>query len=197
MSYKALRRYLLAITAILAIGASTLASAADLTGITPSAKTLTITINGTLGPVLSGSDPLGLNGQNGMLTLMASEKLSPKKHTSNSATYILPAGAVVVTVGNNQFQTSSPSTLVITLGSSADVLTLSAPGPDGLKVVGTADLKSGSWGNAILKHPGLFKPSPQDLAPAKNSNGPGSKVKYTIFGSSTVLGLKGTISCKD
>jgi hypothetical protein len=162
-----------------------------------SSKTLTITIKGTLGPVLSGGDPLGADGKNGKLTIQASESLSPKKHTTNSATYILPAGAMTITVGSQKFQTNSKSTMIVQLTSTADILTLKASGPDGLQVTGVAYLQSGSWTNAVLKHPTTFKPSPQKLTAAKTANGPGSKVSYTIFGSMTVLGLNGTASSKD
>jgi hypothetical protein len=198
MSFKKNRIYTLVLAAIVVMGAGAPAQAADATAVhSPSSKTLTIEVNGTLGPILSGSDPLGLNGQGGTLTMMAKESLKPKKHTSNSATYILPAGAVVVTVGTNKFQTTTPSTMQITLTSTADILTLTATGPDQLKVVGTSDLQAGSWTKSVLKHPGLFQPSPQNLTAAQKANGPGSKVKYTIFGSATVLGLSGTASCSD
>ncbi len=164
------------------------------------AKTLTISIVGTLGPILSGSDPLGVNGDGGTLTVLAKESLSPKKHTSNSATYILPPGAMTITVGSNQFQTKSNSTMIVQLTKSADILTLIASGSiDRIKlsVTGTAYLESGSWTKAVLKHPTTFSPSPQNLTPAKKSNGPGSKVAYTVFGEKTVLGLTGSASDSD
>jgi len=163
----------------------------------PAGKTLTMTIMGTLGPILSGSDPLGLNGQNGTMTLQASESLSPTKHTSNSATYTLPAGAITVKVGSYEFKTTTKSTIIVKLTKSADVLSLNASGPDGLKLTAIADLQPNSWTNSVLKHPTTFSPSPQDLSAAKTANGPGSKLKYTIEGSTTVLGLSGTISCSD
>ena len=163
----------------------------------PAAKILTITIKGTLGPVLSGGDPLGADGKAGKLNIKASESLNPTKHTSDSATYTLPAGAVTVTVGSQKFQTSSKSTMTVKLTSTADILTLKATGPDNLQVTGLAYLQSGSWTNAVLKHPATFTPSPQKLTAAKTANGPGSKVSYTIFGSTTVLGLNGNASSKD
>ena len=164
--------------------------------LSPAAKTLTITIKGTLGPILSGSDPLGANGKAGRLEIKASESLKPTKHTSNSATYTLPAGAVTVTVGSEKFQTSSKSTMVVKLTSKANILTLIADGPDNVQVTGTAYLKTGSWTTAVLKHPTTFTPSPQKLTAAKTANGPGSKVSYNFFGT-TVLGLNGTASCKE
>lgn len=166
----------------------------------PSGRTLTITIMGTLGPVLSGSDPLGANGQGGTLTVQASESLSPTKHTSNSATYTLPAGAMTITVGSNKFKTKSKSTMVVKLTNSADILTLIAKGSiDGVdfQITGTAYLQPHSWTNSVLKHPTTFSPSPQNLTAAKKFNGPGSKVSYKIFGSTTVLGLSGTASNSD
>jgi hypothetical protein len=47
-------------------------------GVAPSTHTLTITGKGMLGPILSGTDPLGLNGLGGKVTVMASELLSPR-----------------------------------------------------------------------------------------------------------------------
>ena len=161
-------------------------------GVAPSTHTLTITLKGTLAPILSGSDPLGLNGQSGKVTIMASESLSPTKHTATSATYTLPAGAITVTAGSNHFTTNSPSKMIISLQSTADRLTLVVAGPSGLLVTDTTSLKAGSWTNAVLKHPTVFKPSPQKLTAAKTAGGPGCKVKYTIFGSTTVLGFHGT-----
>jgi len=167
----------------------------------PDAKTLTITIMGTLGPVLSGSDPIGANGKHGTLAVKASESLSPTKHTSNSATYTLPAGAMTITVGSYKFTTKSPSTMMVKLTNSADILTLVAKGSiDGVdfQVTGTAYLQSNSWTNKVLKHPTTFSPSPQTLTAAKKANGPGSKVEYTAQGfGSTILGLSGSASNSD
>jgi hypothetical protein len=175
-----------------AIWAQSIDVAALNPGVAPSTHTLTITLKGTLGPILSGSDPLALNGQSGTVTVMASESLKPTKHTSNSATYTLPAGAITVMAGNNHFTTTSPSKMIVSLLSTADTLTLIVAGPKGLMVTDTTFLKAGSWTKAVLKHPTVFKPSPQKLTSAKSAGGPGCKVKYTIFGSTTVLGFHGT-----
>jgi len=161
-------------------------------GIAPATHTLTIILKGTLGPILSGSDPLGLNGKSGKITVMASESLSPIKHTATSATYKLPAGAITVQGGSNKFTTTSPSKMIINLLSTADTLTLVVAGPEGLMVTDTTYLKAGSWTTAVLKHPTVFKPSPQKLKSAKTADGPGCKVKYTIEGTATVLGFHGT-----
>jgi hypothetical protein len=107
---------------------------------------------------------------------------------------------MTVTVGSNQFQTKTNSTMIVQLTKSADILTLIASGSiDGinLKITGTAYLQAGSWKKTVLKHPTTFSPSPQNLTAATKSNGPGSKVKYTVFGSNTVLGLSGSASNSD
>jgi hypothetical protein len=173
-------------------GSAIWAQSVDIVAVKPATHTLTITIKGTLGPVLSGTDPLGLDGKNGTVTVLASESLSPTKHTATSATYTLPPGAIKVTAGSNKFTTKSPSKMIINLTSTADILTLIASGKDGLMVTDITYLKAGSWTTAVLKHPGVFTPSPQTLTSATSANGPGCKVKYTIFGSTTILGFHGT-----
>ena len=198
MPSKTLCKLLLTLTAVFALASRLPAQSTDSNGYGhPPAKTLSIVVKGTLGPVLSGSDPLGLNGESGKVAIKASESLSPTKHTSNSATYKLPAGAITLTFGSEKYKTTSASTMTVTLTSTADTLTVSATGPDGAQVTSLAYLKTGSWTNAVLKHPTTFTPSPQKLTAAKSDNGPGSKVSYTIFGSKTVLGLSGTASSSD
>jgi hypothetical protein len=163
----------------------------------PTAKTLTVMLTGKLGPVLSGSDPLGLNGESGSMTLKVSESLSPTKSTGTTATYTLPAGAISIKFGSNQFKTTTKSTMEVELNKSADLLILTATGPDNLKITATASLAPKSWTNNVLKHPAAFKPSPQSLKAAAKAGGPGSQVKYEIFGGTTVLGLNGSISNSD
>jgi hypothetical protein len=193
MLSKKVRTFALILAAILMLGCAVWAQSFEVaTGVVPATHTLTITLKGALGPILSGSDPLGLNGQSGTVTVMASESLSPIKHTSTSATYKLPAGAITVVAGSNKFTTTSPSKMIVSLLSTADTLTLIVAGPSGLMVTDTTFLKTGSWTTAVLKHPTVFKPSPQKLTSAKTATGPGCKVKYTIFGSTTVLGFHGT-----
>jgi len=158
--------------------------------------TLTINISGTLGPILSGLDPLKGDGGVGSLAITASESLSTTSVTATSATYKLPAGAVSVTVGTTHYVTTSPSKLTIRLTSTADILIVSTVGPLNAKITGTAYLAAGSWRHAVLLHPTTFSPSPQNLTPAATAAGPGSKVKYTLFGATTVLGITATISDK-
>ncbi|HEX8815853.1 MAG TPA: hypothetical protein VF753_10165 [Terriglobales bacterium] len=163
----------------------------------PTAKTLTVMVTGKLGPVLSGSDPLGLNGESGTLTLKASEGLSPTKSTTTTATYTLPVGAVSIKFGSEQFKSTTKSTLEIKLTSTADIAILSATGPEGLKLTLTTSLAPKSWTTGVLKHPAPFTPSPQTLKSATKAGGGGSQVKYAIDGLSTELGLKGSISNSD
>jgi hypothetical protein len=196
MSSRIVHPSALMLATVVMLGSTIWAQSAEVTAldsrIVPATHTLTITLKGKLGPVLSGPDPLSLNGQAGTITVMASESLKPIKHTSNSATYTLPAGAITVQAGSNKFTTSSPSRMIVHLMSTADTLTLIVAGPNGLTATATTFLKKGSWTDAILKHPTVFKPSPQKLTAAKTAGGSGCKVKYTIFGSATVLGFSGT-----
>src|SRR5579863_7342094 len=145
--------------AVIVLGCTVWAQTAEIdTAVAPATHTLTITVKGTIGPLLSGSDPLGLDGKTGTVKIMASESLSPTKHTATSATYTLPAGAITVIAGSNHFTTTSPSKMIINLLSSADTFTLVVAGPDGLMVTLTTYLKTGSWTTAVLKHPTVFKP---------------------------------------
>jgi hypothetical protein len=199
MRPKTICKLMLVLTAVLTLGSILPAQSIDDSegyGRAP-AKVLTIIIKGKLGPILSGSDPLGLNGDSGSLNIQASESLSPKKHTSDSATYVLPAGAITITFGTEKFKTTSTSNMTFKLTSQADTLTLAAAGPDGIQVTAVAYLKTGSWTTGVLKHPAPFQPSPQNLTAAKSDNGPGSKVSYVFEGGTTVLGMKGRASNSD
>ncbi|HSY99605.1 MAG TPA: hypothetical protein VK788_08920 [Terriglobales bacterium] len=185
------------IVALSVLACTAWAQSIEIGKVNPATHTLTITIKGTIGPILSGTDPLGLDGQTGTVKILASESLNPTKHTATSATYTLPAGAITVTAGSNKFSTKSPSKMVINLTSTADTLTFIIAGKvDGvsLMVTDTSYLKAGSWTTAVLKHPGVFSPSPQKLTAAKTAGGPGSKIKYTVFGGTSVLGFTGTAS---
>jgi len=192
MLSKVVRRFALVPVAVVVLGCAVWAQSVEISAVSPATHTLTITIKGTIEPILSGSDPLGLDGKSGVVTLMASESLSPTSHTSTSATYKLPAGAITVTAGGKKFTTKSPSKMIINLMSTADTLTLILKGPESAVVTDTTYLRTGSWTTAVLKHPGVFSPSPQKLTSATTASGPGCKVKYTVFGSTTVLGFHGT-----
>ena len=192
MLFKVVRKFAPVLVAVVVLGCAVWAQSVEISAVSPATHTLTITIKGTIEPILSGSDPLGLDGKSGVVTLMASESLSPTSHTSTSATYKLPAGAITVTAGGKKFTTKSPSKMIIKLTSTADTLTLILTGPESAVVTDTTYLKANSWTTAVLKHPGVFSPSPQKLTSATTASGPGCKVKYTIFGSTSVLGFHGT-----
>ena len=193
MLSKVLRTSALILVALVVSSSAVWAQSVDVAAVNPATHTLTIKVKGTIGPVLSGNDPLGFDGKSGTVTLMASESLSPTKHTATSATYTLPPGAIKVTAGSNKFTTKSPSKMIIKLTSTADILTVIVVDKStGLTVTDTTYLQAGSWTTAVLKHPGVFTPSPQTLTSATTANGPGCKIKYTIFGSTTVLGFHGT-----
>jgi hypothetical protein len=183
---------------VIALDCTVWAQSAEVdTAVVPATHTLTVTVKGTIAPLLSGSDPLGLDGQKGIVKILASESLKPTKHTATSATYTLPAGAVTVTAGTNKFSTNSPSKMIVNLTSTADTLTLIVAGKvQGISLTATETtyLNAGSWTTAVLKHPTTFKPSPQKLTAAKTATGPGCKIKYTVFGDTSVLGFSGTAS---
>ena len=157
--------------------------------------TLTVVVDGTAGPILQGSDPLGLNGNSASITLLASESLKPLKHTKTSATYKIPAGAITLVFDGNPYQTQFPSKMTVKLGSKADTVTLvSVVREDGISVTitDTTSLAPGSFTNAVLQHPETFTPSPQTLA------SPSSKLKYSgAFLGTTVVGISGTAANSD
>jgi len=158
------------------------------------AKTLTITLDGTLGPVLKGSDPANLNGDSASLTIIVKRSLNPYKTTSTSASYHIPAGDVTLTVNGSNYTSTSRSSMIVKLGNKTDVLTFKANVTivgHQVKVSDTSALESGSWTNGVLQHPEAFSPSPQDLTQ------PSSTFTYTAFGGTTVLGVTGTASNSD
>ncbi|HEY6578012.1 MAG TPA: hypothetical protein VIY09_01700 [Rhizomicrobium sp.] len=158
------------------------------------AKTITIVLNGTLGPVLSGNDPAGLDGKSALVTVTASELLKPFKSTAKSASYHIRAGDIIVDVNGTNYTSTSRSEMIVKLGRKADILTFKAAlDIDGfaVKVLDTTALQSGSWTKSVLEHPALFSPSPQNLTE------PSSSFSYSVFGETTVLGVTGTASDSD
>jgi hypothetical protein len=197
MLSRIVRASALFLVALVVLGRVTWAqSTADATVSQPT-ETLTITISGTLGPILAGSDPIGADGQSGTVTILASESLSPTKHTKTSATYTLPAGAITANVGGTVFTSNAPAKMTIKLAKKADTLTLIfASSVEGFSftITDTTALAPGSWTTAVLENPGVFTPSPQTLTAAKSATGAGSKFQYTFEGTATVLGVDGTAS---
>jgi len=197
MLSRIVRAFALVLVVFLVLGRVTWAQSTPDASVSQATQTLTITIGATLGPVLSGSDPIGADGQSGTVTILASESLSPTKHTKNFATYTLPAGAITAIVGGETFTSTSPAKMTIKLAKKADTLTLIfASSIDGFKftITDTTALAPGSWTTAVLEHPEVFTPSPQTLTAAESATGPGSKFKYTFEGTATVLGVSGTAS---
>jgi len=176
-----------------------LSAGALVLGICPlMAAHITYTINGTLGPVLSGSDYLGANGESGTLTVIANTTLVPTSTTSTSATYTLPAGAITVVIGGTTYATTGHATLKYNFPATGPdtmvvTTTISVSGLTGT-VVGTASLANHSFNSGVTTHPQKFKPSPQTLTAATRAGGAGSQVKYSSILGATVLGLSGTAS---
>ena len=164
-----------------------------------SATTINYTMSGTLGPILSGADPVAANGQAGVIQIAVSSTLLPTTTTATSATYTLPIGAVNATFGGATHRSTSKSTLKYTIPATGrdNMIITTSCFVEGISVqlVGTIALAHGSFTSAVKKHPQKFSPTPQTLSAAKTAGGAGSKFKYTVpLIGSTVLGLKGTAS---
>jgi len=72
--------------------------------------TLTLTVSGTLGPVLSGNDRWELNGRPVVLTITTSESLSPLERNTHAVEYQLTPSDVSATVSGYPFTgTSTPT----------------------------------------------------------------------------------------
>ena len=155
---------------------------------------LTIDFDGTLGPIISGNDPAGLDGQSATVTVTVKESINPYKTTSKSASYHIPAGDITLSVNGTNYSSTTRSSMTIKLGGKADLLTLKARvtvlGHE-VNVSDTSSLQSGSWTSGVLQHPAPFSPSPQDLSE------PSSTFTYSVFGETTVLGVTGTASNSD
>jgi hypothetical protein len=158
--------------------------------VTP-ARTMVIVLDGTLGPVLSGSDPAGLDGQSATVTINVKESLDPYKTTRNSASYHIRAGDVTVTISGTNYTSTSRSSVIVKLGKKADLLTLKGKVTvfgHQVQISDVSALAAGSWTTDVLQHPTLFSPSPQNLSE------PSSTFTYTVSGQTTVLGVTGTAS---
>jgi hypothetical protein len=66
------------------------------------AGTITLETSGTLGPLMSGIDPLKLNGGSFLVTGMLDQSSAPTSITADSATYSIP-GTLDITVGDLDF----------------------------------------------------------------------------------------------
>jgi hypothetical protein len=160
----------------------------------PPTATLTIVLDATLGPVLSGSDPAGLDGDSATITLTVSESLTPYKVTAKSASYHIPAKDIVLSVNGNDYSPSSRSSLIINLGKTADTMTLKGKVKFGFISANISDISSlaaGSWSKTIRQHLVTFSPSPQNLSE------PSSQLSYTAEGQETTLGVTGMAANSD
>jgi hypothetical protein len=83
------------------------------------AGSITLEATGTFGPLMSGIDPLKLNGENFTVTGTINQNTAPTSFTADSATYTIP-GTLDITVG------------VLDFGDLFGTMTLTAPpsGPD-------------------------------------------------------------------
>src|SRR2546421_10976455 len=86
------------------------------------ARNFTITLDGTLGPVLSGSDPAGLDGQSATTTVIVKKSLNPYKTTAHSASYHIPAGDITVTVNGSKYTSTSRSSMIVKIGQGTNTL---------------------------------------------------------------------------
>lgn len=87
------------------------------------ASTLALDVNGVLGPVLSGSDRLGLTGLYFTLSAVIDQNSSPVRTTADSATYSVP-GSLEIELGN-LILTGYNATLTLTdPGSGPDVMSI-------------------------------------------------------------------------
>jgi hypothetical protein len=192
MAYRTIGTSALLVIGILAIPG---VAAAQSRNAAPASKgTVTIVLDGTLGPVISGSDPAGLDGDSATITLTVSESLKPYKLTSTSASYHISTKDIVLNVNGNQYSPSSRYTLVVNLGKSADTLTLSGKAKIDFVPVTVSDVTSlaaGSFSKTVRKHLTTFSPSPQNLSE------PSSTFTYTALSQTTVLGVTGTAASSD
>jgi hypothetical protein len=163
--------------------------------IMPHHSTMTMSLNGTAGPVLAGSDVAGLNGKSAIVTLRLAETINPMSQTATTAKYRVPAGAVTLVVNGKSYTNSSPGRMALSLTKAADVVTLtyvfSLSGIP-VTVVEKSYLAKNSWTSDVLSHPGSFAPSPQDLTAAATATGKGSTLTYTAESFTCVLGISGT-----
>jgi hypothetical protein len=145
------------------------------TGTAGSGSSLEFALSGSFGPVILGSDPLGLGGQNGQMQVTTSTTATPVFSTANSAIYSIPAGSVYLVFGSNSYYSTDPWKMTINLGASGDTLLLSGPGPTGTSLAGTdfrwtTPLQAGSWSTSVLSHPALPFPPTQANLPTPASN---------------------------
>src|SRR5215469_11556075 len=131
------------------------------------ASTLDFTAAGTLGPVLSGSDPLGLNTKGFSFTGFIDESATPTTCPTGlpvtpNVCYTVPPSQLTGQIGALPPVTiPTASTLGViapATGNDALVIQLTVFGN---AVTAVLELAPGSFASGIMQHPGPFKPSPQ------------------------------------
>jgi hypothetical protein len=78
MLSKVVRTSVLILVALVVLGCSVWAQSVDITAVSPAMHTLTITLKDTIMPILSGSDPLGLDGKSGWLRCWPASRYRPR-----------------------------------------------------------------------------------------------------------------------
>jgi uncharacterized repeat protein (TIGR03803 family) len=187
---------------VVAVSAAIFASAAT----ARASLTLDFTATGTLGPVLSGSDPFALNGSAFAFTGFIDESATPTACPTGlpitpTVCYTIPANQLTGQVGVLPPVTiATPSLLaVVASKTSNDALEIQFSAI-GLSVTAILQLAPGSFPPSILQHPIPFKPSPQALAAATSVPPPinGSSAQYCVGAcspsSETWLGITGNTS---
>jgi len=146
--------------------------------------------NGVLGPVQSGTDPLGLEGQTFLLTASISPTEKPVRTWKTSSDFGFGPDVWIFINGGNPLSNLGIWKLSVTVGSSYDKVGFSGNytgGPYKGVIMGiTGYIEAGSWPTGSLRHPMRFSPSPQNVIP------PLSVLHYTPpDGAATVLGFTG------
>ncbi len=177
-------------------------------GVAQAASVLDFSGNGTLSPLLTGPDPLGLSGKMFTFTGFIDQSTSPTACPAGlpvtpAVCYVIPANQLTGQIGAlPPITVTTPSTLG---------LIIPASGPDVLElqfsiltysVTAILQLAPNSFHSTAMQHPAPFTPSPQTLIAATSVPSPinGSSVEYCSGSCSsstpTWLGITGSTSAK-
>jgi hypothetical protein len=151
-----------------------------------SATSINLNVDGTLGPLLAGTDPLNLSGKDFSVTGTFDSSLAPVSTTSDSATYNLPVDLTIM-VGALPFNGYGATMTVTAPPSGADTISLAFSVLQGIinpQVFATVSLPSGTLSGTAL----------QDFSATISQ--PDSFLEYQDIGNSAVvsgeLGVSGT-----
>ncbi len=172
------------------------------------ASVLDFSGNGTLSPLLTGPDPLGLSGKTFSFTGFIDQATTPTACPTGlpvtpAVCYAIPANQLTGQIGAlPPITVTTPSTLG---------LIIPASGPDVLElqfsiltysVTAILQLAPNSFNSTATQHPAPFTPSPQTLTAATSVPAPinGSSVEYCSgscsSGTPTWLGITGSTSAR-